>query len=165
MFRSLPLVLLCCSARTSSGTSQLCSVKRLPFPFLPKLSERLHDFLAQQVCSTDTVTYEELKQMISDGAVKLFDVREPDEFSNGSIPTATNIPLGTVQEAFSLPVDVFEETYKTEMPTKADGSLVVYCRSGTRSLKALNILKDLGYSRARHYPDGYLGWVAHELGI
>uniref|UniRef100_UPI00358E5B04 thiosulfate:glutathione sulfurtransferase-like isoform X2 n=1 Tax=Myxine glutinosa TaxID=7769 RepID=UPI00358E5B04 len=164
MFRPLPLVfLLCCSVRTSPWTHRYCSVTRSPFPFCQRYLHLREP--SRQVSSTDTVTYEELKQMISDGAVKLFDVREPDEFSNGSIPTATNIPLGTVQEAFSLPVDVFEETYKTEMPTKADGSLVVYCRSGTRSLKALNILKDLGYSRARHYPDGYLGWVAHELGI
>uniref|UniRef100_A0A8C4N9I3 Rhodanese domain-containing protein n=1 Tax=Eptatretus burgeri TaxID=7764 RepID=A0A8C4N9I3_EPTBU len=100
---------------------------------------------------TDVVSYEELKQMISDGAVMLFDVREPYEFSNGSIPTSTNIPLGEVQKAFTLSAVVFEETYEMEMPTKDNGSIVVYCRSGKRSLEALNILKGLGYRGVKHW--------------
>ena len=55
--------------------------------------------------------------------------------------------MGEVQKAFTLPADVFEETYEMEMPTKDNDSIVVYCRSGKRSREALNILKGLGYSR------------------
>ena len=63
------------------------------------------------------------------GAV-LLDVREAEEFDSGHIPGAVNVPLSAIH-SISIP--------KT-------GTLFVYCLRGTRSKRAVNILKRMGYS-------------------
>jgi len=62
------------------------------------------------------------------GAV-LLDVRELDEFRSGHIPGAVNVPLSTISQA-SLP---------------AGKPLFVYCLRGTRSKRAVGILKQMGH--------------------
>ena len=63
------------------------------------------------------------------GAV-LMDVREADEFRSGHIPGAVNVPLSAIH-TISIP--------KT-------GTLFVYCLRGTRSKRAVSILKRMGYN-------------------
>ncbi len=70
------------------------------------------------------------RHLVEDGAF-LLDVRTPEEFAEGHIEGATNIP---VQEL---------ETRMSEVPESA--SVVVYCRSGNRSAKAAVMLKDAGH--------------------
>jgi rhodanese-related sulfurtransferase len=61
----------------------------------------------------------------------LVDVRTPEEFSEGRIPGAINIPYERIAE---------------EPPTDDKGALViVYCRSGRRSAIAADALKRAGY--------------------
>lgn len=90
-----------------------------------------------------------LKEMIASGKkFALVDVREPDEFSAGHIEGATLVPLGTVPNEYAkLPKDV---------------PLVVYCRSGKRSAKAVQFLTSHGYSRAISLDGGYLAWSAQK---
>ena len=63
------------------------------------------------------------------GAV-LVDVREADEFRSGHIPGAINQPLSTIS--------------RIEIPR--DKTLFVYCLRGSRSKRAVGILKRMGYS-------------------
>lgn len=63
------------------------------------------------------------------GAI-LMDVREADEFRSGHIPGAVNVPLSRIN-AIDIP---------KEKP------LYVYCLRGTRSRKAVTILKRMGYT-------------------
>ena len=63
------------------------------------------------------------------GAV-LLDVREAEEFRSGHIPGAVNVPLSTI-DTISIP--------KTS-------ALFVYCLRGSRSRRAVNILKRMGYN-------------------
>ena len=62
------------------------------------------------------------------GAI-LLDVREADEFRSGHIPGAINAPLFGI-EMVTLP---------------KDSPLYVYCLRGTRSRRAVGILKRRGY--------------------
>ena len=60
----------------------------------------------------------------------LLDVREADEFRSGHIPGAVNVPLSRIN-AIDIP---------------KHKPLYVYCLRGTRSRKAVNILKRMGYT-------------------
>lgn len=74
----------------------------------------------------------------------LLDVRTPEEFADGHIAGAVNIPLAELPNQLSqIPQD---------MP------LVVYCRSGNRSAQAATLLKEAGYSQILDM-GGIVDWV------
>lgn len=72
-------------------------------------------------------------QKISDGAL-LIDVREPDEFAEGSIKDSINIPLGTIEQGIN------------NVAKSKDQAIIVYCRSGNRSKQASNRLLAEGFT-------------------
>jgi rhodanese-related sulfurtransferase len=62
----------------------------------------------------------------------LVDVRTPEEYAAGHIPTAINLPVTEIGD---------------RPPTDDKSALiVVYCRSGARSAKSKAILEGLGYT-------------------
>ncbi len=75
----------------------------------------------------------------------LIDVRQPQEFVQGHIPGALLIPLGQLE----LP-----------HPALTDRSrpIVLYCRSGKRSMAGANILCNKGFEQIMSLKDGILGW-------
>lgn len=89
------------------------------------------------------VTLEELEDAIKRGGYVL-DVREQDEWNEGHVPGAHNIPLGDLENR----IDEVE-----------DGSRVfVVCRSGKRSLQGADILESNGID-AVSVAGGTLGWI------
>ncbi|GAA6214981.1 thiosulfate sulfurtransferase/rhodanese-like domain-containing protein 1 [Lates japonicus] len=112
--------------------------------------------------NASVVTYSQLKTMLSNRDIQLFDVRNPDEYQAGQIPQAVNIPLDTLEESLKLPPESFEQKFQVEAPEKDDDNIVFHCRSGKRSATALDIAHKLGFSRARHYKGGYIEWAEKE---
>ena len=76
------------------------------------------------------------RKLVAAGA-RLLDVRSPEEYARGHLPGALNIP---VQELDRRVAEVG--------PT--DGELVVYCRSGHRSSRAAEILRQHGFSKVHN---------------
>jgi adenylyltransferase/sulfurtransferase len=74
----------------------------------------------------------------------LIDVREPHEYQIARIPGAKLIPLGEVMQR------------ARELDTADD--IVVHCRSGARSAKAIQQLQKLGFKRLRNLKGGVLAW-------
>ena len=75
----------------------------------------------------------------------ILDVRRPDEFAEGHIPGAINVPneeIGTAEIA--------------ELPDKSQ-LILVYCRSGRRSKEASEKLVKLGYTNIVEF-GGILDW-------
>jgi adenylyltransferase/sulfurtransferase len=86
----------------------------------------------------------EVKQKIDRGDnFLLLDVREPHEFQICSIPTAKLIPLDEVPKRLS------------ELDSSVD--IVAHCKSGMRSAKAVEFLRQAGF-RARNMRGGILAW-------
>ncbi|KAM3593160.1 uncharacterized protein V6R79_006890 [Siganus canaliculatus] len=110
----------------------------------------------------DEVSYSQLKAMLASHNIQLFDVRRPDEFQAGRIGDSVNIPLDTLEESLKLSPEVFQQKFKVKLPGKDDDNVVLHCRSGVRSLKALNIARQLGYNKVRHYKGGYIEWEEKE---
>ena len=93
---------------------------------------------------TPDMTVEELKKWRADGTPHvLIDVREPSEHAMASIEGAVLIPLGTLQDRLS------------EVPT--DRPVVVHCRSGARSARAVAMLRAEGIN-AHNLVGGILAW-------
>ena len=81
------------------------------------------------------ISQEEAKEMMDAGEVLILDVREQDEYDGGHIPGAVLLPLGSISE----------ESAARVIPEK-DATVLVYCRSGSRSKKAAKALAELGYT-------------------
>ena len=79
-----------------------------------------------------TITTEEVKEILDNKNENyvLIDVREDDEFNEGHIPGAVNIPLGNIDSI----------TFSTSR------TIIVYCKSGNRSSEAAIKLKNMGYN-------------------
>ena len=93
-----------------------------------------------------TITAEEAKAIMdSETEYLILDVRTQAEYDEGHIPGAVLIPNTEI-----------EARAEAELPDK-DQMLLVYCRSGNRSKKAVDILVKLGYTNIREF-GGILDW-------
>ncbi|GAB3690273.1 molybdopterin-synthase adenylyltransferase MoeB [Angustibacter aerolatus] len=76
------------------------------------------------------------------------DVREPDERVGLVVPGSVNVPVGRFDDGTAL----------ADVPF--DRPVVLHCRSGARSARALRVLLDAGHPDARHLTGGVLAWAA-----
>ena len=96
-----------------------------------------------------TTSYEELKPRLEAGEnIHLVDVREPAEHAEYNIGGIL-IPLGKVQ---IMQIDEIEDLKNEEV--------IVYCRSGRRSLNAAMVLEQLGFTNVYNLEGGMLDWQA-----
>ena len=69
----------------------------------------------------------------------IVDVREPEEFADGHIPGAVNVPRGVIELRIWAYIGFPDKTDMT-------GKMTLYCGSGTRCVLAVKSLQDLGFS-------------------
>mgnify|MGYP000914555850 FL=1 len=91
----------------------------------------------------------ELARRLSDNPPLLLDVREPHELQISALPGALNIPLGTLAARLS------------ELDSARE--MVVLCKAGTRSARALELLVSAGFKRVKNLKGGINAW-AREVG-
>src|SRR5437867_3315469 len=92
------------------------------------------------------ITSVELKERLERGdALKIVDVREPNEYQINRIPGSTLIPLGEVPQR-----------YRELNP---DDEIVVQCKMGGRSAKAADFLRSVGFKRVLNLKGGILDWI------
>lgn len=91
------------------------------------------------------VTPRELAERLARGDdLVLLDVREPHEQAIARIPGARLLPLGTLGEAIDT------------LPRERD--IVILCRSGVRSARAVRQLQGTGFTRVWNLAGGLLRW-------
>jgi sulfur-carrier protein adenylyltransferase/sulfurtransferase len=99
----------------------------------------------EPVASEGDIDPVEVKAKIDRGdPFVLIDVREPHEYQICNIPYAKLIPLG------DLPKRVNELDSADE--------IVAHCKSGMRSAKAVDFLKQAGFRKVRNMKGGILAW-------
>jgi len=90
----------------------------------------------------------ELKTKLDAGEdIVLLDVREPRELEIATLENIVHIPVGQLQERVN------------ELAPYKDKTIVVYCRSGGRSLPCMEFLRSVGYQHAFNLTGGILAWA------
>lgn len=97
---------------------------------------------------TDEITTTELREKLSSGfSGLLLDVREPWEHSQCNIPAARLIPMGEIPAA---------------LPDLAahgkDREILCFCRSGARSARVMEFLKQQGFTNVKNVTGGMIDW-------
>jgi sulfur-carrier protein adenylyltransferase/sulfurtransferase len=94
------------------------------------------------------ITASDLSERLKQNHLKLLDVREPHELQISALPGAVNIPLGSL--AARLPeLDSAQE-------------MVVFCKTGVRSSRALELLASAGFKKVKNLKGGINAW-AHDV--
>jgi adenylyltransferase/sulfurtransferase len=105
-----------------------------------------HDHDSGSVGGGWDITAAELAERLRQGNhVKLLDVREPHELQISRIEGATLIPLGQLASRLSE-LDSAEE-------------MVVFCKAGTRSARALELLLSAGFRKVKNLQGGINAWA------
>ena len=94
----------------------------------------------------DEVTVQEMKRALDDPklGIKVIDVREPDEYEIAHINGVPQIPLSQLQQRF---VELDPNTH-----------YYIHCKSGVRSMKALNFLREQGFKYLKNVKGGISAW-------
>ncbi len=92
------------------------------------------------------VTPEQLKARIDRGeAVFVLDVRNPEEYQICRVPGSTLLPLPELPQRFR------------ELDPERE--MVVHCKSGLRSAKAIQFLRERGFRKLTNLKGGILAWA------
>ncbi len=93
----------------------------------------------------------EFRELMENSDSLLIDVREPAEFSRAHLEGAQSMPLRELlNNAGDLP---------------RDRRLLISCRSGRRTARALFVLEDFGYDKLVGLRGGILAWRANKLPV
>ncbi len=96
--------------------------------------------------SMEIITTTELRERLAGNFQGLLiDVREPEEYGIANIPTAQLIPLGS----FPAQVDSLPK----------DREILIHCKSGRRSAKAVDILLAHGFTNVKNVDGGIDAWL------
>ena len=114
---------------------------------LVSLSSALFLFSAATVSiAAEKITAQELKVLLeSKEKVVLIDVRTPQEHNEAYIPGSVLMPLDTLDSVTALP---------------EGDKYIIYCRSGKRSQKAIEILSSKGFKGLTNLEGGINAWTA-----
>lgn len=92
-------------------------------------------------------------EKISAKQITVIDVRTPAEFATGHVPGAINIPHDQIGQRLQ------------DIPASKDQPLLLYCRSGRRSLLAEKTLSNAGYNNLYHLEGDMAAWFANRRPI
>ena len=94
------------------------------------------------------IELDEFEKKIASEKYLLVDVRTAEEFAEGHIEGALNI-------------DYFSATFSDDISKVGfEIPVLLYCRSGNRSGKAMKIMKELGFKEVYNLEGGIKGWIS-----
>lgn len=120
------------------------------------MSYTAQDLVAQARAVVEEIDPARLRALQAAGT-PVIDVREPQEFAEGHLPGAVNIPRGVLE----FQVDGHPAVNAKTDPTLSHRheAVILYCRTGGRSALAAEALKRMGFERPLSLAGGWLHWV------
>jgi adenylyltransferase/sulfurtransferase len=104
-----------------------------------------HDHEAGSAGTDLDITARGLAQRLKTEKPVLLDVREPHELEISNLPGSINIPLGSLAARLS------------ELDSARE--MIVYCKSGSRSARALELLASAGFRKVKNLKGGINAWA------
>ena len=92
------------------------------------------------------ISVDKAKEMIDRGGVQIVDVREPDEFATGRVPSSTLIPL--------------DDLLGRSAELQSDADLIFVCSVGVRSALASEMAAAVGCRKVYNMEGGMSAWAA-----
>lgn len=92
-----------------------------------------------------SMTPKEAVPLLQDSSWVFIDVREMDEFDYGHIPGIIHLPMSSLK-----PTD-FEKYSR-------DQKMMIVCRSGGRSGRVVQALREMGFENAVNFSGGMIGY-------
>ena len=101
-------------------------------------------YIASNLLNDDyrQVHFSKVRELVESGAY-IIDVREKNEYEDGHLITAVNIPMSEIRERIN------------EIPINK--TLYIHCKSGQRSYNVCLLLKHLGFENVYNVSAGFLG--------
>lgn len=108
------------------------------------LYEKIRKFFNKyRGCRESQIDYKKARAILkNDKTARLIDVRSPQEYKEGHLEKSINIPLYDI------------ETKIEDIIKDKETLLIIYCQSGNRSRKAIEILSKKGYENLYNIEGG-----------
>jgi rhodanese-related sulfurtransferase len=116
------------------------------------------EMIVEAKANVDHVTPKEAFEEVAAGKAVLLDVREPVEWES-HIEGAVQVPRGLLEFA----ADPASPRHKAELDPA--GRVIVFCRSGARSVLAAYTLKTMGFEKVANLDGGFNAWKEAGLPI
>lgn len=97
------------------------------------------------IAQEQLITATQLAEKLSSTSIQLIDVRSAEEHAICAIPDSLLIPLA------ELPFRLQE--------INRDAEVIIYCKSGVRGTKAVNLLNDEGFPQVKNLAGGIKAWA------
>lgn len=111
------------------------------------MPKTFREILQEARAQVKELTVQKAKQMLGTPTPPvLLDIREPEEYEAGHVPSALFIPRG------------FLELRVEDAVPKKDTPVLVQCAGGIRSALAARVLQDMGYSNVYNLAGGFSAW-------
>lgn len=124
------------------------------------MAKTLMDFVKAAKSQITEVSVDEAQSLLSEG-YRVIDVREPAEFSSGTIAGSINIPRGVLEPA----ADLANKDGNKDLQNGRDGKWLVLCKTSGRSAMASVVLQEMGFSNIKNIAGGTTAWNAASLSL
>jgi rhodanese-related sulfurtransferase len=117
------------------------------------MAKSLQDFVHEALQHVDEISVHQVQAALANPEIMILDVREEDEFAEGHIPGAYNVPRGFLEVKADL-------EHKKRDPELADRTrkIVCYCGGGFRSALAAHTLQLMGFDHVESMEGGWSSW-------
>lgn len=114
-----------------------------------RITEPAPQSIAPVASGARDVSISEASALLSgEAGIVVLDVRTPEEFEAGHIEGAVNL-------------DFLSEDFAANLAELGkDTTYVLHCKSGARSAKALEIMREQGFESIAHMNEGFDAWTA-----
>jgi len=108
---------------------------------------------SSKIINITSVSAQEFKKEIDDKGVVILDIRTAEEFNKGKIAGAINI-------------DFYKSDFQNNLEKlDKNSSYKIYCNSGNRSSKALEMMRQLGFTDVTELSGGIKAWISNNYSV